>query len=71
MYASLNTELDKGEKAFKRIKEQISEFSIGCNLTRSSFLTRLRCTLVSALYSIRLNKALDSINELNALDPEL
>ncbi|POY72648.1 hypothetical protein BMF94_4476 [Rhodotorula taiwanensis] len=47
MYASLNTELDKGEKAFKRIKEQIT------------------------LYSIRLNKALDSINELNALDPEL
>ncbi|GAA5976032.1 hypothetical protein JCM10908_005363 [Rhodotorula pacifica] len=47
MYTSLNTELDKGEKAFKRIKEQI------------------------ILYSIRLNKALDSINELNALDPEL
>lgn len=27
MYTSLNTELDKGEKAFKRIKEQISAFS--------------------------------------------
>jgi hypothetical protein len=26
MYTSLNTELDKGEKAFKRIKEQISAF---------------------------------------------
>lgn len=26
MYTSLNTELDKGEKAFKRIKEQISTF---------------------------------------------
>ena len=28
-------------------------------------------SLCAALYSIRLNKALDSINELNALDPEL
>ncbi|BGP38711.1 kinetochore-associated Ndc80 complex subunit nuf2 [Rhodotorula kratochvilovae] len=47
MHSSLQAELEKGEKAFKRIKDQVT------------------------LYSIRLNKALDSINELNSLAPEI
>ncbi|TNY24474.1 Nuf2 family-domain-containing protein [Rhodotorula diobovata] len=47
MHSSLQVELEKGEKAFKRIKDQVT------------------------LYSIRLNKALDSINELNSLAPEI
>ncbi|GAA6002338.1 uncharacterized protein JCM10292_006609 [Rhodotorula paludigena] len=47
MHASLQGELEKGEKAFKRIKDQVT------------------------LYSIRLNKALDSVNELNSLAPEI
>ncbi|GAA6034354.1 hypothetical protein JCM8097_002684 [Rhodosporidiobolus ruineniae] len=47
MHASLQVELEKGEKAYKRIKDQV------------------------ALYSIRINKALDSINELNSQAPEV
>ncbi|GAA5835853.1 hypothetical protein JCM9279_002119 [Rhodotorula babjevae] len=47
MHMSLQAELERGEKAYKRIKDQIT------------------------LYSIRLNKALDSINELNSLAPEI
>ncbi|GAA6002033.1 hypothetical protein JCM10207_003047 [Rhodosporidiobolus poonsookiae] len=47
MHASLQAELEKGEKAYKRIKDQIT------------------------LYSIRMNKALDAINELNSSTLEL
>ncbi|GAA5910622.1 hypothetical protein JCM6882_001042 [Rhodosporidiobolus microsporus] len=47
MHSSLQAELEKGEKAYKRIKDQVT------------------------LYSIRINKALDSINELNSTTPEV
>ncbi|GAA5967486.1 hypothetical protein JCM11641_000563 [Rhodosporidiobolus odoratus] len=47
MHASLQAELEKGEKAYKRIKDQVS------------------------LYSIRINKALDSLNELSSQTPEI
>ncbi|GAA5872248.1 hypothetical protein JCM8547_004794 [Rhodosporidiobolus lusitaniae] len=47
MHASLQSELEKGEKAYKRIKDQVT------------------------LYSIRINKALDSINELNSQTPDV
>ncbi|GAA5943342.1 hypothetical protein JCM1841_004806 [Sporobolomyces salmonicolor] len=47
MHASLQAELDKGEKAYKRIKDQVN------------------------LYSIRINKALDTINVVNSEPPQL
>ncbi|BGP14677.1 hypothetical protein JCM10213_006243 [Rhodosporidiobolus nylandii] len=47
MHAQLQSELEKGEKAYKRIKDQVS------------------------LYSIRINKALDSLNELSSLPPDV
>ncbi|GAA5938460.1 uncharacterized protein JCM15063_000744 [Sporobolomyces koalae] len=47
MHQSLHAELEKGEKAYKKIKDQVS------------------------LYSIRINKALDSINVVNSEPPQL
>lgn len=57
----LHRELDKGEAEYKRIKDQVCEF----------LLVPISCYAVfyelpPALYSIRVNKALDSLNSLNS-----
>lgn len=68
MHSSLQVELEKGEKAFKRIKDQVSASPRPLSPFESELTPRWS---LPALYSIRLNKALDSINELNSLAPEI
>lgn len=71
MAEDLHRETERGEMGFKRIKDQVGTLRL---FRYSDFNHQIADPIrnfSAALYSIKLNKALDSVNSINSMPIEL